>query len=112
MLFQPSFAPTYRTPFFVTTALVLIAFAGFALFRSLLIYQNNGRRNLLATWTDEDIDAEKRYGTGPISRPRYVYVVSLCRSIGGEGFSHWVSRWLRRDDGRKGDEKMTYMYGL
>jgi hypothetical protein len=112
MLFQPSFAPTYRVPFFVTTALVLIAFVGFALFRTLLIYQNNGRQALLSTWTNEDVEAERKYGTGPLARRKYAHVFALSRRIGGERFSEWILRWLKREDGRKGDEKMTYTYGL
>jgi hypothetical protein len=112
MLFQPSYAPTYRTPFFVTTALVLMAFMGFALFRSLLIYQNTGRQSLLSTWSDEDIEAERKYGNGPISRRKYGSIVSFSKSVGGERLSQWIARWLRRDGGRRGDEKMTYTYGL
>jgi hypothetical protein len=112
MLFKPSFAPTYRVPFYVTTALVLIAFVGFALFRTLLIYQNDGRRVLLSAWTDEEIEAERRYGTGPLARQKHAHIGAFSRTIGGEKFNRWTMQWLQREEGRKGDEKMTYVYGL
>lgn len=54
------------------------------------------------------MEAERRYGTGPIPSNRYGAIWSSCRKFGGER----VLGWLRRDEGRLGDEKMTFVYGL
>ncbi|KAF2433126.1 MFS general substrate transporter [Tothia fuscella] len=112
MLFQPSFAPTYRTPFFVTFALVMIAFAGFALFRMLLIHHNRRRQNIVAGWTQEDVETESQHGTGPAPTPKYTSFFRLIRMIGGESATRWAALWLRTEGGRKGDEKLTFQYGL
>jgi len=112
LLFQPSFGPTYRTPFFVTLALVMVSFAGYAAFRSLLIHENHARQALLASWTEEDINAERRYGTGPAPRRRYGIIRSVCRIVGGERISRKIGEFVRRDEGRVGDEKLTFIYGI
>ncbi|KAE9988416.1 hypothetical protein EG328_011176 [Venturia inaequalis] len=108
LLFQPKFAPSYRTPFFVTLSLVLVSFAGYALFRTLIMRMNNTRQMVVSNWSDEDVEAERRYGTGPISGHRYGAAWSLCRKFGGER----VLGWFRRDEGRLGDERLTFVYGL
>lgn len=54
------------------------------------------------------MDAERRYGTGPIPSNRYGAIWSICRKFGGEQ----ILGWLRREEGRLGDEKMTFVYGL
>jgi hypothetical protein len=108
LLFQPKFAPTYRTPFFVTLALVLISLAGYALFRSLIVRLNKARHALVSTWSEDDIEAERKYGTGPVPRHRYSTFDSVFRRFGGER----VFNWVRRDEGRLGDEKITFVYGF
>ncbi|QDS74095.1 hypothetical protein FKW77_009643 [Venturia effusa] len=108
LLFQPKFAPSYRTPFFVTLSLVLISFAGYALFRALIIRMNNTRQIVVSRWSDEDVEAERRFGTGPVNNNRFGAMWRLRTKFGGER----ISLWFRRDEGRLGDEKMTFVYGL
>lgn len=69
---------------------------------------NNTRQMVVSNWSDEDVEAESIYGTGPISSHRYGAAWSLCREFGGER----VLGWFRRDEGRLGDERMTFVYGL
>lgn len=108
LLFQPRFAPSYRTPFFVTLSLVLVSFAGYAVFRTLVIRMNNARQAIVSSWSDEDVEAEKIYGTGPIPSNRHGALWSFCRKYSGER----IVGWLRKDEARLGDEKMTFVYGL
>lgn len=111
MLFQPSFAPTYRIPFIVTFVLVLVSFTGFAVFRVLIVYQNEARRKVLSTWTDADVDAERNYGNGPVSQRNHSVILGLIKKIGGGRVTVWVAGWLTSDR-RKGDERLTFVYGL
>jgi hypothetical protein len=90
----------------------MIAFAGFVLFRILLINQNKNRQALISPWTEHQIEEERKYGSGPLPRRKYTLVFELFRTVGGEPAIRWIARWLRREEERKGDEKMTFRYGL
>ncbi|TID23977.1 putative beta-glucosidase A [Venturia nashicola] len=108
LLFQPRFAPSYRTPIFVTLSLILVSFAGFALFRTLIVRMNHTRQTIVSSWRDEDVEAERRYGTGPVASSRYGVIWFMSGKFGGER----IRGWLHRDEGRLGDEQMTFVFGL
>lgn len=113
LLFQPRYAPSYFVPFAVTLCLVLLSFTGYAVFRQLLLSINAERRVVVGEWSEEEVEGERRFGDGPVSR-----------FTGRDGFVDVVTRVLRPDQrlrfkefvrvegGRRGDEKITYQYTL
>jgi hypothetical protein len=94
----------------VTLALVLVAFAGYASFRTLLIHENKRRRFILDKWSVEDVEAENRFGRGPLPHPSSK-TTTIARRLGGESLAKWVSELLK-PEGRKGSERITIQYGL
>lgn len=100
-------------PFAVTLCLVLLSFTGYAVFRQLLLSINAERRVVVGEWSEEEVEGERRFGDGPVSR-----------FTGRDGFVDVVTRVLRPDQrlrfkefvrvegGRRGDEKITYQYTL
>jgi hypothetical protein len=108
LIYQPSFAPTYRVPFFITLALVLISFTGYAFFRVLLIRENRARKALLESWSETEVEAEQRFGRGPLlDRQRRGPATGVGRLLAGYG------RGLSQTDGgRRGDSRITFRYGL
>jgi hypothetical protein len=69
---------------------------------------NHTRQSLVSSWSEEDADAERRYGTGPVPSHRYGGIRALCRKFGGER----VLDFFRREEGRLGDERVTFVFGL
>lgn len=69
---------------------------------------NHTRQTIVSSWSDEDVEAERRYGTGPVPSNRYGALWSFYRKYGGER----ILGWFRSDEARLGDEKMTFVYGL
>ena len=106
LLFAPRFRPAYTVPFFVTLACVLGAFAGYAVFRAVIIRENALRRRVLGGWSTDDVEAERRFGRGPLRREDW-----LAR-VGARGLSRRLARWTNAEEGRRGDERITFEYGL
>jgi len=112
-LFRPRYGPEYVFPFFLTLGSVGLSFVGFGVFRNLVVAENKRRAGMLVEWMEEEVEAERDEGVGPLVDD-------------GTG----VRRWMRRgvayivavvmkegvdfvDDGaRRGDEKMTFTYSL
>lgn len=95
----------YVRPFTIVLICVLVSFTGFAAFRLFLIRENRYRDNVIRNWSDEEKEREMLMGDGPAE-------------------AHWgqraaqrlglsiLARRLRSEDGRRGDEKMTFRYSL
>lgn len=107
LLFAPRFAPYYVTPFFVTLSLVLLSFMGYLSFRALLVRENEGRERVVAKWSEDEVEAERLLGRGPMPAR-----LGFLRRV--LGWSRGLGRWLQQVEGggRRGDEKMTFTYGL
>jgi MFS transporter, ACS family, DAL5 transporter family protein len=111
MLFHPKFGPAYIFPFFVTLILVVVAFIGYAVFRQLMVVINNRRRLRLNSWSEDEIEAESRFGQGPVP-PGGVPVVAqrVMRFLKVEN-REWVRDIFQSKD-RRGDERITFQYTL
>lgn len=114
MIFSPRFAPTYKVSFWLSAICVGVSAAGYAMFRFLLIRENESRRKLVASWDVNDLHAEELEGKGPAGRdgrqkPIEV-VVSILAWLKLEQASSWVK--AVQEEGREGDEKLTFLYGL
>ncbi|KAI9891121.1 MAG: hypothetical protein M1814_003320 [Vezdaea aestivalis] len=100
-LFDSRYGPSYRIPFLVTLIFVALALAGFSLFRWLLLRENRQRRKLVESWTVDEVEKEHRWGLGP-----------------GSARLSWKARMRRLIDpeasleGRRGDQRLTFLYGL
>ena len=107
LLFTPKDAESgYVKPFIITLLCVLASFVGFVAFRMLLIRENKWRGKIVAQWTQEQRDREDLLGDAD-SVPttidqhlsRILRLESFLMSIGYDGV-------------RRGDEKLTFKYGL
>jgi hypothetical protein len=114
LIFAPRYGPSYHTSFWVATLCVAISAIGYFVFRIILIRVNGRRKQILQNWDEEDIQREQRDGKGPY-RSRLIPAV-LRFSI--QTLTRWnfskLSKMLEdiQDEGRQGDEKITFMYGL
>jgi hypothetical protein len=98
---------------------VLFAFLGYALFRWLLVRENSARRKILEKWSPEEVERELMYGRGPhVSSRRALYEILATARPGTRGLPliALLSKWLGTADElgevRRGDEKITFSYGL
>jgi len=121
LLFAPRYAPRYRLPFYVTFVSVLFAFLGYIVFRALLRRENRLRAQMLASWSGEEVECERRWGAGPFRRRR-----GLLDLLGFSGVADQMEQWTqdaRMMDsnrasegtgawGRRGDDRLTFVYGL
>lgn len=106
VLFTPEDRKTgYVRPFAVLLVCVLVSFAGFAAFRALLIWENNYRDNITRDWSEEDTEREQLVGDVPVAEH---WGQNLARKMG----VYALAVKLGLEDGRRGDEKMTFRYGL
>jgi hypothetical protein len=111
LLFHPSYAPTYIFPFIVTLILVLISFTGYAIFHKAILSVNSKRRALLETWSEAEVEAETKFGQGPMPKTKNNAIVNWFVSILGEQYGRRIRDTLRLKD-RRGDEKLTFQYTL
>jgi len=122
LLFAPRYAPHYRVPFYATFVCVLFSFHGYVAFRALLRRENRLRAQTLASWSVEEVGRERRFGAGPFRRKR-----GLLDLLGFSGVADRIDRWNlgarmmdlgRASDGReerwgrRGDDRLTFVYGL
>ncbi|KAK8225481.1 major facilitator superfamily domain-containing protein [Phyllosticta capitalensis] len=120
------FAPTplnratgYRAAFAWSAALVAVAFAGFAAFRALLKRENETRARVAAAWSEDEIEAERAAGRGPLRLRGSVAARRVDAALdaveaapvpGANRVAGWVREW--RVAPRVGDERVTFAYGL
>nr|POE88150.1 putative transporter [Quercus suber] len=106
LLFTPADeASAYIRPFTITLLCVLAAFIGFIAFWVLLVRENQWRDDMTAGWSDADREREDIRGDVTLSHR------TVWQQLGGDDFV----RRLGLDAAlakRKGDEKMTFRYGL
>ncbi|KAF2403679.1 MFS general substrate transporter, partial [Trichodelitschia bisporula] len=112
LLFRPKYGPTYEVPFFVTLGLVGVAFAGYAGFGVLIARENRERKAVVARWGGAEVEAEQRLGRGPSEAGPVGSVVRFVRAVAGEGWARRVGGYLGEGEGRRGDERLTFLYGL
>ncbi|CAN9469607.1 unnamed protein product [Alternaria alternata] len=113
ILFRPKYAAGgYIVPFWWTLASVALAAIGYVLFYRRLKLENETRQGILRKWSEDDVEAERVHGRGPLPQQqqwlrRAIDVTrshSKLTSIGG-----WLEQAVR---GREGDDRLTFVYGL
>ncbi|KAK4634436.1 High-affinity nicotinic acid transporter [Fulvia fulva] len=106
VLFTPEGEETgYFRSFLILLICVLISFAGFVLFRAILIRENRYRDNVLRSWSDEEKEREELVGDIPAPDN---FGQRLARKLGLLA----LAKRAGSDEARKGDEKLTYRYSL
>ncbi|KJX96646.1 MFS transporter like protein [Zymoseptoria brevis] len=95
----------YVRSFTVLLVCVLVAFAGFVLFRVLLVRENRFRERIVNGWTEDDKAREELIGDVLVperASSRFARIIGLEKLKG----------WLGWEEERRGDAKMTFRYGL
>ena len=95
----------YIRPFIITLLCVLASFAGYVAFWVLLVKENKQRDSITAHWSEEEREREELLGD--VTLPLTV-TGRLSNSFG----LNVLAKRLGLEEGRKGDEKMTFRYGL
>lgn len=108
LLFSPADRENgYIRSFTVTLFCVVGAFAGYIAFWVLVVRENKWRVDVTALWSTEEKEREEVLGDMPLpgsaSGAQRVLKISRLRR---------VAERLGLQDGRRGDEKMTFRYGL
>ncbi|KAK5122336.1 hypothetical protein LTR85_004247 [Meristemomyces frigidus] len=112
LLFTPEDeANGYLRPFIVTLVCVAGSFAGFIAFWILLIRENQWRRDVTAGWTEEEREREEVFGDVEVSKRSSRSQLDVL-TRGNLDLRRWLFDWLGADDDRRGDEKLTFRYGL
>lgn len=109
MLFAPKYEKEgYVTPFYVTTACVLVSFFGYIGFRLLMISENRRRKRIVDSWNNAEVEKEALLGDMPLPGRENAVLAWFKSSTILTALIHWAEY----DGSRRGDEKMTFRYGL
>jgi MFS family permease len=92
----------YVRPFFATLVCVGLAFAGFAVFRMMLLRENDRRDKTVAAMSEEERQREDIIGDVEVPST-FKRIHTLWDTIGSS---------LGLDEARRGDDKLTYQYSL
>ena len=92
----------YVRPFFATLVCVGLAFAGFAVFRMMLLRENDQRDKIIAAMSEEERQREDIIGDVEIPSA-FKRTRTLWDTIGSS---------LGLDGTRRGDDKLTYQYSM
>ena len=114
ILFRPKYAAGgYIVPFWWTLASVALAALGYVLFLRRLKTENEMRQDILRKWSEDDVEAERLHGRGPVPQQQ-----RWLKKFIGMTRSHtslaWLADWLERAAraSREGDDRLTFVYGL
>ncbi|GAB7358126.1 hypothetical protein MBLNU230_g0285t1 [Neophaeotheca triangularis] len=102
LLFKPDDEKSgYIRPFIVTLCCVIASFVGFVAFKALLVGENRWRKKVVSTLEEDEVEREEILGDagGSPSRVLAGGLDTIARRLGGDGR-------------RRGDEKLTFQYGL
>jgi len=91
----------YIRPFIITLLCALASFAGYIAFWVLLLRENRWREDVVAGWSEADKEREEGFGDVPVP---LTLGARVRKRIG-------VGR-IGLEDERRGDEKLTFRYGL
>lgn len=107
VLFTPADRDTgYARPFKIVFVCVLVSLAGFAAFRIFLIRENRYRDNAIRSWSEEEKEREQLMGDVPAAAEHWGQ--RMARRVGITALANRLSL----DEGRRGDDKMTFRYTL
>jgi hypothetical protein len=109
LLFRREYAPAYAVPCAVTAVLVAVAWGGYAAFAGMLRAENASRERVVRTWTVAEVECERRFGRGPVVE-RSGRIVGLVGAVAGSKWASWVEEQMKTEEGRRGDERVTFRY--
>ena len=95
----------YIRPFIITLLCVLASFAGYIALWIMLVRENKRRDAITTTWSDDEKEREELSGDMPVPSSTYS---ELSQTLGLDT----LARRLGSDGRRRGDDKMTFKYGL
>ena len=95
----------YIRPFIIMLLCVLASFAGYIALWTMLQRENRRRDAITATWTEEEKEREEVDGDLPVP-------LTWSQRLWHQSGMDAVARRFGLEDGRRGDDKMTYRYGL
>ncbi|KAK3669677.1 hypothetical protein LTR78_010429 [Recurvomyces mirabilis] len=104
LLFRPGDeANGYIKPFTWTLVCVMASFVGFIAFWVLLVRENKFREDVCASWSERERAKEELFGDVEVkSASGLLKMIGIGKLLG----------WLGYEGGRRGDEKMTFRYGM
>lgn len=107
LLFTPKDEESgYIRPFIVTLVCALGSFAGFIAFWVMLVRENKWREDVTAHWTEEEREREDLLGDVPLSSSTVFEGLAKRLGLGA------VREKIGLEDVRRGDERVTFRYGL
>ncbi|KAI5377805.1 hypothetical protein AA0117_g5639 [Alternaria alternata] len=113
ILFRPKYAAGgYIVPFWWTLASVALAAFGYVLFYRRLKHENETRQGILRKWSEDDVEAERVHGRGPLPQQQQWLrrAIDVTRSHAKlASIGDWLEQAVR---GREGDDRLTFVYGL
>ncbi|KAM3415893.1 hypothetical protein BST61_g9394 [Cercospora zeina] len=106
VLFTPSDKKTgYARSFSILLVCVLASLAGFAAFWFLIVRENKWRRDVLRSWSDDEKEREDLLGDVPAPD-------DLCMRVAKSTGLLKLAKKAGLEEGRKGDERLTFRYDL
>ena len=95
----------YIRPFIIMLLCVLASFAGYVALWVMLQKENRRRDAITANWTQEEKEREELEGDVPVP-------LTLTQRLWRDSGLEAIARRFGLEEGRRGDDKMTYRYGL
>jgi hypothetical protein len=114
ILFRPKYAAAgYIVPFWWTLASVALAAIGYVLFYRRLKRENEMRQGILRKWSEDDVEAERLHGRGPVPQQQG-WLKNASDMMRSHSKLAWLADWLEKAvrSGREGDDRLTFVYGL
>ncbi|KAI4906015.1 hypothetical protein J4E90_010974 [Alternaria incomplexa] len=114
ILFRPKYAAGgYIVPFWWTLASVALAALGYVLFLRRLKAENKTRQDMLRKWSEDDVEAERLHGRGPVPQQQR-WLRQAINVMRPHAKLAWLADWLEKAarSGREGDDRLTFVYGL
>ena len=95
----------YIRPFIIMLLCVLASFAGYVALWVMLQKENKRRDAITANWTQEEKEREELEGVVPVP-------LTMSQRLWRNSGLETVARRFGLEEGRRGDDKMTYRYSL
>lgn len=95
----------YTRSFIVTLVAVVGSFAGFIAFWVLVVRENAWRERIMSKWTEEEREQELVFGDMEVPRG------GIAKVIRRLGVSEVMEK-IGMEEARRGDDKLTFRYGL
>jgi hypothetical protein len=90
-----------------------LAAIGYVLFYRRLKRENETRQGILRKWSEDDVEAERLHGRGPVPQQQR-WLKNASDMMRSHSKLAWLADWLEKAvrSGREGDDRLTFVYGL